>query len=279
MGLLGDVFEEVSWVVEDAVDTVKTEAKEAAKPSKVKRAERKVRVWKKKYKRATKDFKEYHEKTKQLLKKHYDYKKHLKNEVLKNWVRLMEDSSAVSLHSISNLKAPSLDVEISDLDMDIKLNNIQGFKGLTVGSVNSNFMPDPIPDINLPDMLGLIDDYLYADDTLEDAKDFQAEVESEIEKLNGIKTNLKHMRKRMKEEKEILNNLEIKIEDLIDFISNLKNKQNLSDEEKEKVKLSAVIADAIGDTLNTRFVDDSGTIADDYKAVLTKLNNVEKLIK
>ena len=194
-------------------------------------------------------------------------------------MRLMEDSSAVSLHSISNLKAPSLDVEISDLDMDIKLNNIQGFKGLTVGSVNSNFMPDPIPDINLPDMLGLIDDYLYADDTLEDAKDFQAEVESEIEKLNGIKTNLKHMRKRMKEEKEILNNLEIKIEDLIDFISNLKNKQNLSDEEKEKVKLSAVIADAIGDTLNTRFVDDSGTIADDYKAVLTKLNNVEKLIK
>lgn len=278
MGLIGDILEEVSWLVEDTVDTFTTGVKESVAPPKVKRARNKVRVWKRKYKRELESFKNYQEDTAKLLKEHYSYKEYLKQNLLEKWINLMKDSLAISVHRIYRLETPKLDSKLSDLDIDLRLNNINYLQGIRINSITSELTPNFMSSNNIGLIFDLIDQYVYANDILEDAKDFQVEVEAEIEKLARFKSHLKYIRKRVEEERLILENLEDKLKVLIKSITLFKNQEVLSIQREEQVKISAIIADAIAGTLNTRFVDKSATITEEYKIVLGNLNKVSKLI-
>ena len=212
------------------------------------------------------------------ITQHYYYKEKIYHDVLQKWIKIMKEKKYVKLHKENKL-------EFEEADIDVALNNINGFNGLSIIQGNpmqfnsfTNLSMGTIlpPPIKWPS--NQRKRIKKANKKLKEAKLYRKKVKNQIAKLNKQKAKLKKIKKTAKDEKRVLSKLEKRLKRLNKLIEDYNG--NAIKEQADKIKISAIIADGLSDALSAKMIDtDNIGIRQEYEMVLNKLKNIESKFK
>ncbi|MDE3839071.1 hypothetical protein C0966_06770 [Bacillus methanolicus] len=117
-----------------------------------------------------------------------------------------------------------------------------------------------------------------ADEMLEEAKKYRAELHLEMEKLRYIKANLTLIEKHIKEERTLIERLTNPIEIVIIRIKNLEGRNVFDQKEIKEAENVVEIFKLFEKILTTRFVNNDGQITNEYNQIYRQLVDYEEKI-
>lgn len=262
------------------------------------------------YKRAYEITESDYSQTKEELNAHINYKKKLYKDILTKNQNVVDKLLEINLDEYT-VKKPIFNIEVDYIN-DYKKSaiGIMSFNNKPISQFSAYMGLNAISEFKTGWLSSQRQRVEAAEDDLEDAKDFRAKMNFEVERLNKIKSKLKLIREKIKEERALLDRLTQKLEYITLFLNkvnqriaefkteyenknyiskgiykiqtHLENKPDemlLTQEEKEKVLANIEISKMLNKVINTQFITDDFDITNEYNSMLQEMKDLEHQIK
>lgn len=219
--------------------------------------------------RASEEVTNYYDETKKLLEKHFNYKKEINNRILPGCVKNIRDfiklpntciNANLNFYSFGNDEI-NLNVVTSAFSEGLLIKSLKGLGNLNPVTFGLGFGGMIISQHKRKE---------ESEEYLSEAKYYKDDVNLKVAKLKTVKSKLALIRKKIEEERNLIDNLIEKIKALLNDSFDLINRNEI-----DKAQKAIKIANIINITLKTQFIDEKGDISDEYNNISNELKQLE----